>query len=409
MRCVERASDEEMYVSDDSARSPGEDLCASDEGACASLEERLRERIRREGALSFREWMSAALYDERGGYYCRRGAERWGRTGDYRTSPERSTLFAATFARHFAKLFDELGRPPVLHIIEAGGGAGHFACGILKTLRRDFPELYNSVRYVFDEASEDARALASSALAPFAGRVEFRRMQRDTRMQDEPRTMDKTRALDAVIVFSNELIDALPVHRVLMRGGRLREMYVGVGEEGSFVWVEDEPSTPLLVEHFERLGATLVEGQCAEVNLEAEEWMRRACETVGRGFVITVDYGEEARALLDASRRPAGSLRAFRGHEFVEDLLANPGGQDLTTTVNWTQLISAGEADGLRASKLERLDAFLLNAGALEQLARECSHAACEADASRLRLEAREMILPGGMASSFQVLVQSKL
>src|ERR687884_2064609 len=79
----------------------------------AGLGARLRERILCEGAIPFREWMRAALYDERGGYY-RRAAERWGRGGDYRTSPERSALFAATFARHFAALFEELGRPPAL-------------------------------------------------------------------------------------------------------------------------------------------------------------------------------------------------------------------------------------------------------------------------------------------------------
>jgi SAM-dependent MidA family methyltransferase len=77
-----------------------------------SLAERLREQIRREGAISFHDWMAAALYDEREGYYRRTDLTRWGRTGDYRTSPERSPLFAATFARYFASLYDELGCAP---------------------------------------------------------------------------------------------------------------------------------------------------------------------------------------------------------------------------------------------------------------------------------------------------------
>ena len=362
-----------------------------------SLDAILRERIRREGAITFREWMSAALYDERRGYYRRRGAERWGRAGDYRTGPERSTLFAATFARRFADIYEELGRPHAFHLLEAGGGAGHFADGVLRTLRRDAPHVFDALRYIFDEASDDSRNLAESLLAPFAGRVEFRRLH------------DIARSLDEAVVFSNELLDALPVHRVVVRGGELRELYVDVDERENFVWAEGEPSSPRLAEHFERTGVTLSEGQAAEVNLEAEEWVGRVGSLVGRGYVLTVDYGDEAAALFGAPHRRAGTLRALRGHEFVEDVLQNPGGQDLTTTVNWTHVISSGEAAGLRTVALERLDSFLLSAGLLEQLERESAHAASEADVTRLRLDAREMILPGGMASHFQVLVQKKI
>ena len=141
-----------------------------------TLSARLRERIREAGPLTFRDWMSAALYDEREGYYRRPGAERWGRAGDYRTAPERSALFPSTFARYFTRLYEELGRPRVFHLLEAGGGAGRFAHGVLKTLRRDAPQVYESTRYVFDEAGADSRRRAAELLAPFNERVEFRRV-----------------------------------------------------------------------------------------------------------------------------------------------------------------------------------------------------------------------------------------
>ena len=374
---------------------------SSDESNVASTDDslaaRLCERIRREGPLTFRDWMSAALYDERSGYYRRRGAERWGRAGDYRTSPERSRLFAATFARHFASLYEEFGSPSVLHLVESGGGAGHFARGVLETLRRDEPQLFTAVRYVFDESSADSRARAATLLAEFAERVEFRS------------TSDITRPLDAAIVFSNELLDALPVHRVRMREGELREEYVGTDDSGAFIFIEAAPSTPLLAEHFRRAGVALAEGQAAEVNLEAGEWVARVAQLVGRGFVITVDYGDEAAGLYGDPRRREGTLRAFRGHEFVDEVLADPGAQDLTTTVNWTHFAAAGKAAGLETVSLERLDAFLLRAGLLEQLERESERAADAAEVTSLRLDAREMILPGGMASHFQVLTQRKL
>ncbi|HEV7890252.1 MAG TPA: SAM-dependent methyltransferase [Pyrinomonadaceae bacterium] len=376
----------------------------------APLDARLLARIQREGRLTFRDWMAAALYDERGGYYSRSDLERWGRAGDYRTAPERTPLFAATFARHFKRLYEELGSPNSFTLIEAGGGAGRFTRVALDTLRRDAREVFDSLRYVFDEASPDARARAAALLAPHAERVEFRSIRDLTVEARNVNAASQNPAPQpgAFVIFSNELLDALPVHRVVMRAGSLRELYVVEDVRGGFAWEEGEPSTPRLAEHFARFGVTLGEGQFAEVNLEAEEWVARVASLEGDGFVVTVDYGDDARALADAPHRREGTLRAFSGHRFVEDPLANPGAQDLTTTVNWTQVVAAGERAGLKTVALERLDSFLLNAGLLEQLERESALARDEAERSALRLGAREMILPGGMAVSFQVLVQKK-
>lgn len=381
----------------------------STEHADAPLGARLLARVGREGRLTFRDWMAAALYDERGGYYSRTDLERWGRAGDYRTSPERTPLFAATFARYFARLYEELGSPNSFTLIEAGGGAGRFARVALDTLRRDAPAVFDSLRYVFDEAGADSRKRAAALLAPHAERVEFRSI-RDL-AADSQNSTDESQNITkhcAFVVFSNELLDALPVHRVVMREGRLRELYVAEDARGGFAWQEGEPSTPRLAEHFARFGVTLGEGQFAEVSLDAEEWINNVASLEGDGFVVTVDYGDDARSLADAPHRREGTLRAFSGHRFVEDSLANPGAQDLTTTVNWTQVVAAGARAGLKTVVLERLDTFLLTAGLLEQLERESAHARDEAERSALRLGAREMILPGGIAASFQVLVQKK-
>lgn len=362
----------------------------------AALAVRLRERIRAGGPVTFREWMRAALYDPRGGYYTRRGAARWGRGGDYRTAPEVSPLFAATFARYFARLYDELGAPPRLTLVEAGAGAGHFAHGVLGTLARDYPRVFAALDYLVDEESEDARARVSELLAAFGGRVRFARLGG----LGEP--------LPAGVVFSNELLDALPVHRVVARGGELRELCVGLDERGQFCWVESEPSTPRLAEHFARVGVALAEGQAAEVNLEAEEWLGRAASAIVRGFVVAVDYGAEARDLYGAPHRRGGTLRAYARHTLVDDPLRAPGEHDLTTTVDWTQLKLAARSSGLEPAPLERLDKFLLAAGLLQQLERESALAPGEAERAGLRLSAREMILPGGMCESFQVLVLTK-
>jgi SAM-dependent MidA family methyltransferase len=362
------------------------------------LAERLREEIRRSrGAITFHDWMRAALYDEGEGYYCRRDLPRWGRAGDYRTSPERSPLFAATFACYFAALYAELSAPKVFRIIEAGAGAGHFAEGVLETLRRWYGQVFAATRYVVDEASEDARRRAESRLAPFSDRVEFRR-----------HCELETASVEGII-FTNELLDAFPVHRVRMRRGKLLELYVGLDEAGAFRWVEGEPSTARLDAHFQSMGVPLCEGQTAEVNLEAEAWIARAASTLKRGYLVTVDYGAEAAELYQATERGQGTLRAFHRHQFADDPLARPGEQDLTTTVNWTHIRKAGEAAGLRTISFERQDQFLLRAGVLEQMERRVAETGGEAETVALRSSARTLILPGGMSESFQVLVQKKL
>ncbi len=361
------------------------------------LAERLRERIRREGAISFRDWMDTALYDEHEGFYCRRGLERQGRAGDYRTSPERSALFAATFAGYFAALFHELGEPSIFTIYEAGAGEGRFARGVLSTLRRDCPKVFSKVRYVIDERSADAREKAREHLAMFSNRIKFCRLSELSAPSIEG------------VIFSNELLDAFPVHLIVMHGGSLNELCVGLSDAGNFQWVEREPTTPHLAAHFKDLNVTLAEGQIAEVNLAASEWIMHAASVVRRGFVITVDYGAESAELYSAPHRHHGTLRAFRRHHFAADVLDAPGTQDLTTTINWSQIKREGERAGLRTVTLARQDEFLLRAGLLNQLERMSAEASGEAERAVLRLDAREMILPGGMSESFQVHVQKKI
>ena len=179
-------------------------------------------------------------------------------------------------------------------------------------------------------------------------------------------------------------------------------------EEGGFTWVEREPSTPRLASHLALSGVLLAEGQFAEVNLEAEDWVRRAASLFQSGYLILVDYGAEALDLYSAPHRFEGTLRAFREHRLVDDPLARPGEQDLTTTVDWTCVRRAGAGAGLQFVSFERQDEFLLGAGLLEQLERVTAQSKGEAEALILRSSVRELILPGGMSESFQVLVQKR-
>src|SRR5205823_10164000 len=133
------------------------------------------DRIRRAGPITFHAWMEAALYDQQEGYYCRSDRERWGRLGDYRTSPERSVLFAAAFASYYARLHQELGSPTEWTIVEVGAGEGYFATGILESLQRRFPRVFRATRYIIDEASVDSQSRAAQKLVRFGEQVDCKR------------------------------------------------------------------------------------------------------------------------------------------------------------------------------------------------------------------------------------------
>jgi SAM-dependent MidA family methyltransferase len=360
----------------------------------SSLSQRLRERIKREGPISFRDWMEAALYDPQEGYYCRPNRERWGRNGDYRTSAEKSILFAATFARHFARLYEELGSPAEWSIVESGAGVGQFAAILLETLQARFPRNFSATRYFLDEISTDSCAQARERLAKFGSKMEIGRFA-DLDLQQG-------------ILFSNELIDAFPIHRVTLRDGKLSEFFVDVNESEDFEWVTGPLSTLRLVDYFERFGIQLAEGQIAEVNLEVEDWLRSASRRLQNGYLVTVDYGAEASELFGSPAAREGRLRGYNRHQFVDNVLAKPGEYDITTTIDWTFLKEISEDLGFQIIEFERQDRFLLKAGLLEELEQRVNEAKDEAEKLRLSTSTREMILPGGMAASFHVLVLQK-
>lgn len=328
------------------------------------LAERLRELIRARGPIPFRDWMEAALYDPEFGYYTRSDRKRWGKEGDYRTSAERSELFAATFARYFAKLYDELGAPSHWTIVEGGAGEGSFARRVQRALAEEYPRVFEATHY---KVSEIGSVIDPSPSNP-------------------------------CLYFSNELLDAFPVHRLANEG----ELYVTLDEKGHFVWQVGPLSTPRLAQF------NPAAGQVIEVNLAIDDWLASVVEKLKPEYVITVDYGAEATELYDPSLRPNGTLRAFSKHGFVDDVLSAPGEYDITSSVNWTQVKATGERLGLEVVEFASQDKFLLKAGLLEELDHRLKQIETEADKLRLTTDAREMILPGGMASSFQVLVQRR-
>ena len=333
--------------------------------------------------------MEVALYDPESGYYQRRDLERWGRNADYRTSPERSELFAATCARYFANLHHELGDPEQWTIREGGFGDGRFALGVLSALSRDHSHVFSATRYVLEEVSADAVSRARAALSDFQACVSF----------ESPHANGFP---GPWLYFSNELLDSFPVHRVKTGG----ELYVTLDSDGKFAWTTGPLSTNRLARFLDDYSIKLEPNQIIEINLAIDDWLEQVAKRPGPGYVITVDYGAESADLYDPYLRPEGTLRGFSRQGFVADVLAAPGEYDITSSVNWTQVKRTGARLGLKEVEFASQDRFLLNIGLLDQLQLGLQREQSGAGKARLTTDAREMILPGGMAASFQVLVQ---
>ncbi len=344
----------------------------------SSLARRLTERIRREGPISFRDFMEAALYDPEEGYYATRAAI--GEGGDFVTSPAISPLFARAIARTFAA--DAANFSGEIGFLEAAAGSGRFLADFQSALEDLAPEVRRRTRLLALERTEAGRR-AISRLVPEATVLAG---------------IGEAGEAFAGWVFSNELYDALPVHRVQMREGKLFELGVasrpGVRPESEFVWTS-RPAPPALSDYFARFGIRLENGQSAEVNLEAAPLHRRLCGLLAAGRVLAFDYGHRAAVLYHPHARPSGTLAVHSRGRRGGDPLENPGRVDLTAHVNWDDLVEAGREAGFETEAILRQSRFLLEAGLFE-------------DSSRDRLEALRLFDPEGLGDVVSVLIQSR-
>jgi len=167
-------------------------------------------------------------------------------------------------------------------------------------------------------------------------------------------------------------------------------------------------STSRLRGYLERFAIQLSEDQIVEINLHIEKWFSSISSRLLSGHLIIVDYGAESTALYSDSLRNQGTLRGFKRHRFTDDVLSAPGEQDLTTTIDWDAVKEFGREYGFALKEFGRLDQFLLKCGVLEELDELAAKATSEVERLKLRTSLRELILPGGMAESFHVLLLTR-
>jgi SAM-dependent MidA family methyltransferase len=348
------------------------------------LARRLSDRIGREGPISFRDFMEAALYDPEDGYYSRRAAI--GDGGDFVTSPTISPLFARAVARVFAA--DAAGFPGEIVFCEAAANAGTFLRDFRAALDELAPGVSRRTRLrAIERSAAEREAIARAGLAE--------------KVAADPSEWE-SESFEGW-VFSNELYDALPVHRVVASGGRLFELCV-TNEASGFGW-SPAPAPAALGEYLARFAIELADEQAAEVNLAAAPLHRSLARLLSCGRLVAFDYGHRARVLYHPAARPRGTLAVHARGRRGGNPLDRPGEVDLTAHVNWDDLARAGEEEGFATDVRMRQSEFLMKAGLFEDVG-EAPGATGEAPDRRL--EALRLFNPEGIGDDLSVLVQSK-
>jgi SAM-dependent MidA family methyltransferase len=305
-------------------------------------------------------------------------------------------IFGYLWARQVHECWELLDRPDELHVVEPGAGSGAFAVAMLTWLRERAPECFAAVRPVLLDGhprriEEQRRALAEHGLEAEHA------LLNEWLARPEP---------VAGIVISNELFDALPVHLVERREEVLHEWYV-TSEAGRFGFGLGPASTPALAAHFEALGVWPGDNCRAEVSLAAPELMRRLASHLGRGYLLTIDYGYDATTLY-ASWRRMGTLMAFRNHSPQPDPLALPGLTDLTAHVDLTSLANGAAHEGFEAAPPVKQTEALVDLGIVEALEAARQRAASDFAAFASARRAIETLLDPTGLGRIRVLAMAK-
>lgn len=343
---------------------------------------------------SYAEYIKTALYNADTGYYMKEKT-KLGKAGDFYTSNHVHPVFARTFARFFADVFKKEELTPV--IFEAGGGDGSFASNVLSYFKDEVPELYEDIIYIIADASPYHRSTLNKISEAYGEKVQI--------------VSSAASARNLVpdfsgIIFSNELIDALPVHSVVQGKEELLEAVVLPGEEALLKEELRACKNDEIISWIKDYGPELPEGFRTEVNLEMKKLLKEFAGWQKRGLLVTVDYGYTNEQLIQPERRE-GSLRGYHKHQLVDNPLDMPGEMDITSHVQWDAFIKIGEDAGYSIIYHNNQDKFLVNGGLFKFL-QEVRDPHPFSDSFRQNRAIQSLVQPGGISSAFQVNILGK-
>lgn len=352
------------------------------------LERVIIERIMKEGPITFETFMDMALYHPGMGYYSSKRIPI-GRMGDFYTSPHLHSIFGVMIGRLLMEMWDVMGRPPVFHAVEMGAGAGYLCKDMLEYMEGMKDNGFQqALRYTIVEPNPSMEKVQRQTLGNIAGRVEWVR-----------NVQELSRGIEGCI-FSNELLDAFPVHIVEM-DEEIGEVYVTTDGNKLFD-IKHDVSTQDLINYIRQFSIQMSRGYRTEINLRIRDWLREMSSILHRGFLLTVDYGYSAEEYYNYER-PEGTLLCYHEHRLNEDPYQHIGRQDITAHVNFSALKRWGDEFGLKTIGYCPQGVFLVASGIDEVITELYAHSP---DYSFQVSRIKGLILPQGMGESHKVLVQ---
>lgn len=283
--------------------------------------------------MSFADFMNASLYDPFHGYYAS-GRARIGRAGDFYTAVSSGPLFGRLLACQFTEMWEAALRPKEWTLVEQGAAAGTLSTDVLNHLQTFAPECYANSSLKIVEPFSHFQRQQSRALCEHLSKVSWHRS-----IQSLPKFSG--------VHFSNELLDAFPVHKVTFSQNAWIESKVDYRDD-RFQWCDTPIDHPKL--HEKALGLkNPTEGQSREICLPISTWIADLKDRMQFGWVIAFDYGMSEEE-LSAAHRNTGTITAYRSHQRQSDVLDQPGSQDLTAHVNFTDVSKIAAADGWEIS-----------------------------------------------------------
>lgn len=360
--------------------------------------------------ISFAKFMDLALYQPQYGYYATNRSQQ-GIQKDFLTSAHLSSDFGELLAEQFVDMWQQLGCPNPFTLVEMGAGQGLLVQDIVRYLHRHHFECFAALEYWVIEKSSALIAAQQERLQPLI------------QSWGKLRWLNWDEILPNSIVgccFSNELVDALPVHRVELGNGKWQEVYVGLSPEAApsnqlpqFIEVTAALSTTRLAKYFDLINMPLQpgrfnEGYRTEVNLAALDWMTTVAERLQRGYVLTIDYGYPAQRYYSPTRSQ-GTLQCYYQHAHHSDPYVAIGYQDITAHVDFTALERQGEKSGLQTVGFTQQGLFLMALGLgnrLNQLSSPDPEQTVQTILQR-RETLHALIDPNGLGN-FGVLIQAK-
>ena len=350
--------------------------------------------------ITFAEFMALALYHPDYGYYSS-GQVAIGAEGDFFTASSLGPDFGELLAEQLAEMWLILDYPKPFQVIEMGAGLGYLAIDILNYWQSNYPDLLQNVEYSIIEESPSLMATQQE---------KFQSWRKKGINLSWKNWSDLANHSVTGVFFSNELIDAFPVHQVIWQDDQLQEVYVGENQ-GELIEIIAEISTPELLNYFEKVHIKINEsdypdGYRTEVNLQALDWLNRIAQKLNKGYLLTIDYGYSAEKYYHP-QRSQGTLQCYYQHRYHSDPFVNLGLQDITTHVNFTALENQGKSLGLETLGFTQQGLFLMSLGLGDRLVELSTGKFSVAEIFKRRDALHQLIDPTGLGK-FGVLLQGK-